>query len=63
MKFNDITLQDVFETKKEKRWFSVIKNKAEKLQYGSMNVIFIIKKGEVVNIKIKEKDKTYNIGG
>lgn len=62
MKFNEIRQCETLETSKEKRWFSVIKDKVEKIEYGSMEVIFIIKKGEVVSLKVKEKDRTYNIG-
>jgi hypothetical protein len=62
MKFNEIRQCEILETSKEKRWFSVIKDKVEKIEYGSMEVVFIIKKGEVVSLKVKEKDRTYNIG-
>ena len=50
------------ETRKETRWFSIIKEKASDIDYGTIELILTVKKGEVNGLKIKEQGKTYNIG-
>ena len=61
-KFDDIKSQTI-ENGKETRWFSIIKEMAKDVDYGTVEATFTIKNKEVVGLKIKEEGRTYNIGG
>ncbi|MFW6283591.1 MAG: hypothetical protein ACOC1P_06090 [Minisyncoccales bacterium] len=61
-KINNIEQEEITK-KSEKRWFSAIKKNIDKIDYGELEISLIVKKGEVTALKVKEKGRTYNIGG
>jgi len=61
-KINNIK-QEHLDNSNERRWFSAIKKNVGDINYGELEISLVIKKGEVTALKIKEKGRTYNIGG
>ena len=47
--------------KNEKRWFSLIANKVEELDYGNIEFRLVIKAGKVVSIKMARTEESFNI--
>ncbi len=61
MKIDNIPQSDI-ESKNEQRWFSLIKFKAEELQYGELSFKLTIKNGKVIAVKNVVKESQFQIG-
>lgn len=59
-KINDIEIKNP-ETLSERKWFSLIKQRSEELDYGNMDLRITIKNGKVVAIKIITREENFNI--
>lgn len=60
-KINDVSLKEI-ENQNEKMWFSVIKNIAQKVDFGHIELVLSVKNGKITNIGENSK-RNWNIGG
>lgn len=61
-KFNGVPISDI-ENYSEKKWFSFLKHKAEKVDYGNLQVSLTVKNGKVVAVKHIREEENFNISG
>ena len=50
------------ETENEQKWFNVLKEKAEDIDWGDIKIEAKIKGGQITYLKVIEKGESYNIG-